>query len=300
MLTINQDEALKVGSYYLRVEQDAFIENPRTEDTSCLLTTMACWHSRYALGDGIKDSTPEEFWQRLVRENVSNEDLVAAAKSGKLAGIRVEQNKKNPENIDIYEKYELKTVFGSSDDDKEVLEWEDLPQHTVSNYLIDELTVNHCMILLEPHAEWMPLWLYDHSGISMSCGKRTGQYADRWDSGCVGWIICLKKTLLENEIISNDQPDAEWRARAEEVMKGDVKIYDHYIGNEVYAFFLYDEDGEEIESVGGFFGFDILENGILDVASDFCDISFRKEVESGNYEVIRASKIVTESWNFED
>ena len=41
----------------------------------------------------------------------------------------------------------------------------------------------------------LPLWLYDHSGISMSCGDRTYPYNDQWDSGLVGTIYVTKESL---------------------------------------------------------------------------------------------------------
>ena len=184
------------------------------------------------------------------------------------------------------------------------------------DYLMDDLTVRHCMILMEPYAEWLPLWLYDHSGITMSCGSRTGQYADRWDSGGVGWIVVLKKTVMDEvgtEYVLDDEgelmrvehkhPDAPstwsyltrpltdetWRKRAIDIMKADVEVYDQYLTGDVYGFNLYSadpvEEGEEPEwneedSCWGFFGSDVMENGIEDHAGN----GLREAVGSGCYE----------------
>lgn len=177
--------------YCLHIRQDTRPENPREWDPDNSLTTMACWHSRYPLGDTnvTKGLSMEEFWQRLVRNNVGEDEVLAAAEAGKLTGIRLQENQENPELTDIYETVQWRTAIGISDP-YESLEYEGVARAGVAQTLLDVMTVGHCMTLMEPHAEWIPLWLYDHSGITMSCGARTGQYADRWDSSQVGPFHC--------------------------------------------------------------------------------------------------------------
>lgn len=88
----------------------------------------------------------------------------------------------------------------------------------------------------------LPLFLYDHSGITMS----TGSFACRWDSGQVGFIYVLKEEI-----------DAEWDGdveRAEKYLKGEVETYDQYLTGDVWGYVIEDEDGEHIESCWGFFG----------------------------------------------
>ena len=143
------------------------------------LTIMACFHNMYILGDDLEDKTPEEFWQWLVRENVPEKEIYEAVAAGKLTGLRLD---------------------------------------AVADHLYDDLTVRHCMMLMEPYAVWLPLWLYDHSGITMSCGARTGQYADAWDSGYVGWIIAMKDTIMRE---FGTLTDKAWRQRAIETMESD-------------------------------------------------------------------------------
>lgn len=246
---------------------------------------MVCWHRRHDLGDKIQDKSPEDFWRRLVRENVPESEVLEAARSGKLSGIRLAPNGENPDLVDIYE-------LG------EYLEYEGIPADAVADYLIDNLDIGHCMTLMEPYAEWLTLWLYDHSGITMSCGTRNWPYNDRWDSGQVGWILTLKKDAMrefadyvldengEKIRVEHHHPggmitwhymmqpltDETWRKRAIEVMKADVEVYDQYLTGDVYGFTLYsvdpvDADNEipdwsEVESCWGFFGSDILSNGM--------------------------------------
>lgn len=303
--------------YCLHIRQDEQPLDPRRDCDN--ITTMACWHGRYSLGDKLDDKTSEGFWQRLVRENVPESEILEAAEAGKLTGIRLAENVGDRELVDIYETSYLRTVFGDSEP-SECLEYEGVLPEAVATYLTDDLTVSHCMTLMEPYAEWLPLWLYDHSGITMSCGSRTGQYADRWDSSGVGWIVMLKKTIMDEvgtEYVLDDagelirvehkHPDASpawsyltrpltdetWRKRAIGIMEADVEVYDQYLTGYVYGFNLYSaepvEEGEEPDwteedSCWGFFGSDVFENGIEDHVGE----GFQEAVESANYERGRA------------
>jgi len=279
--------------YCLHVQTDPDPMNPR-RDWDNPETLMACWHRHYDLGDEIEDKNANEFWQRLVRENVTGREIFEAAKSGKLPGIRLAQNSENAGFVDIYETSYLRTIFGDTDP-KECLEYEGVSVDAVAECLMDDLTITHCMTLMEPYAEWMPLWLYDHSGITMSCGSRTYPYNDQWDSGQVGWIVAMKETIVR-EFFQKNPEDADWRKKAIELMELDVAVYDQYLTNDVYGFTLYegstpgedDEDPEwtENDSCWGFFGSDVLENGIVDHVGN----GLREAIEAGTVECGEATR----------
>ena len=99
-----------------------------------------------------------------------------------------------------------------------------------------------------------PLYLYDHSGISISMGSFIGraQHA-AWDSGQVGWIY-----------ISNDEIVHEWMGdniscpitdeamqHARDCMKAEVQVYDDYLTGSVYGYVIKDPDDEQ--GVSGLF-----------------------------------------------
>jgi hypothetical protein len=94
----------------------------------------------------------------------------------------------------------------------------------------------------------LPLYLYDHSGITM----RTTPFACRWDSGQVGFIYVTAKKLLESHHWKH--MTAKRRAWAEELLVGEVKIYDLYLRGEVYGFIITHDDGEEADACWGFYG----------------------------------------------
>jgi hypothetical protein len=106
------------------------------------------------------------------------------------------------------------------------------------------------------HAQWfakevearggivLPLFLYDHSGITMS----TVAFGCRWDSGQVGFIYVTAKRIDEEY---GDAPDA--KEKAKKYLEGEVEEYDKYLRGNVWQYIIEDEDEENIESCAGFF-----------------------------------------------
>ena len=267
--------------YCVHIRQDDVAFNPRDDYN---VTTMACFHSRYRLGDNVGTGAPERFWIDLVNKFVTQSEVFAALEVGDLHGIRIQANVADKNMYDVYER-----VMNGS----EYIAYACLTADEVVEYIMDDLTIQSCQHLLEPYLEWMPLWLYDHSGISISCGSRTGQYADSWDSGCVGWIIMTKDTAC-GELGADD---TNWREKAISAMELDVEIYDEYLTGDVYGFQLLKQvDGEWEEtddSCWGFYGSDIVENGIAD------DIpGLLEAIKSGDYEIGTAERHVSVSYTY--
>lgn len=90
----------------------------------------------------------------------------------------------------------------------------------------------------------LPLYLYDHSGITM----RTSDFGDRWDSGQIGWIYATAQKIKEEW---GDAPDA--KKNATECLMAEVKEYDKFIRGEVYGYVI-EKDGEQVDSCWGFIG----------------------------------------------
>jgi hypothetical protein len=73
----------------------------------------------------------------------------------------------------------------------------------------------------------LPLFLYDHSGISMSVGAPRAQHAG-WDSGQVGFIYCTDGDMVANGITDLDQ--------AEALLRGEVDAYNRYLTGDLYTY----------------------------------------------------------------
>lgn len=122
------------------------------------------------------------------------------------------------------------------------------------------------------------LYLYDHSGITMS----TNDFRDPWDSGIVGIIYLDKDTTIKEQVIADE---VSWYEVASSIIEEEVDTYDQWIKGEVYGFTLETVDKcshcnqeirEVVDSMGGFYGEDILTNGMLEYLPEEFDKYFRE------------------------
>jgi hypothetical protein len=98
----------------------------------------------------------------------------------------------------------------------------------------------------------LPLFLYDHSGLSMKTHPH-GQHAG-WDGGYVGFIYATKEDILkawDKKKLTKSLLD-----KAEQCLMGEVETYNQYLQGDVYCFHIEDKDGETIDSCGGYYGLD--------------------------------------------
>jgi len=105
-----------------------------------------------------------------------------------------------------------------------------------------------------------PIYAYVHSGMTIS----TEPFSCPWDSGKLGWVVMTKQALRENYGVKRVTKKLIEKAMIH--VEGEVKTLDNYIKGNVYWFKIEDENGEEVDSCGGFFG-DIEENGMLEYLS---------------------------------
>lgn len=111
-------------------------------------------------------------------------------------------------------------------------------------------------------AVMLPLYLYDHSGITM----KTTPFGDRWDSGQVGYIFVSKKKLREEYSVK--RITKKLIEKATKILEGEVNMYDQYLTGDVYGFEITDKDGNHIDSCWGFYGDDYANNGIAEHVGD--------------------------------
>lgn len=222
----------------VRIVQDTDPSNPRTE-WDCHSGRMICWHRKYTLGDE-HNYDKDEFLKELACEA----DAELEEEIDRLENDYYSRVYDYAARLDIEDCHE----YASG---KVVAQVNELVEKAVSDGYI-----------------MLPLYLYDHSGITMS----TGRFSCQWDSGQVGWIICDKKTINEN--FGGD------RDKAEKALESEVAIYDQYLTGDVYGFIVEERETEgcscckrsfaweQTDSCWGFYGSDIHENGIVDHLDD--------------------------------
>lgn len=123
----------------------------------------------------------------------------------------------------------------------------------------------------------LPLYLYDHSGITMN----TTGFSCRWDSGQVGFIFISKKKVRKE--FSIKRITEEWREKIEKYLVGEVETYDEYLTGQVYGFKVVKietcdlgcEHEEDIDSCWGYYGDDgikeCIEEGLCNIPDEVTD-----------------------------
>lgn len=123
----------------------------------------------------------------------------------------------------------------------------------------------------------LPLYLYDHSGITIS----TTPFSCSWDSGQIGFTYVSKEDVLKEfggKIVTK-----KLKEKAEGILKGEVKTYDQYLVGDVYGYKISKittcdqghEHKEEIDSVWGFYG----EDYCMEEAEGIVQYYIKKETE---------------------
>jgi hypothetical protein len=105
---------------------------------------------------------------------------------------------------------------------------------------------------------YMPLYLYDHSGITIS----TTPFACNFDSGQVGFIYVTKEEIRKEYSVKRITKVTLKNVQL--VCEGEVETFDQFIRNDVYGFQVIDDDGEIGDSCYGFYGSDVDKNGMLE------------------------------------
>ncbi|WMC09544.1 hypothetical protein PU634_10490 [Oceanimonas pelagia] len=230
----------------IRICPDHDAESPRSWDN---FATMACWHRSYNLGD---EGGQEYFF------DVLHDALTAIMKHRRAASVREGYTAYDSElacprcsHLGRYGGDNCATCEGwGVVPNPFYLDKED-PGQALAIYQEYEHLVPYEMRLI-----YLPLYLYDHSGITMS----TGSFGCPWDSGQVGWIFVTYREVLESW--------TDWKritpARAEKVgdyLRAEVEVYDLYLTGNVWGFEAYEhdededpEDGVFLDSCWGFYG----------------------------------------------
>lgn len=119
----------------------------------------------------------------------------------------------------------------------------------------------------------LPLYLYDHSGLSISTSNAHYPFNDRWDSGQIGYIYVTYETIRKEynwKLITKSRKE-----KITQYLKNEVTTYNDYLTGNVYGYEVFcdicDPDHEDsIDSCWGFYGYEWDKNGLLDQANTHC------------------------------
>lgn len=105
-----------------------------------------------------------------------------------------------------------------------------------------------CRESLEEDYIIVPVYMYEHSGISLSLKP----FYCPFDSG-VGFIAYIAKERVKKEYGDLSEESVE---KAMKCLEGEVKSYSEYLNGECFCIVIEDEEGNEVDSCGGFLGYE--------------------------------------------
>lgn len=233
-------------------DEEADHANPRDHNN---LGVMLCGHRDYTLGDEQIARDDEEFeivcrlcdgtgeGERMVLWRNENYGWVRVG-SGSEASMRHEYKRADERGTKPY-----------SVEPEKCVRCEGEGRHRVSPY--EWLTIERGATVI------LPLFLLDHSGLSIRAGENRGSSAPRgrfigdeagWDTSMVGWIFDTAETRSETGCEgAGFGPDM-----VERNLRGEVEEYDLYLRGDVRFFVVRGPDGTTLDSCHGFLGGDYI------------------------------------------
>jgi len=258
--------------YTLFIVEDDEPINPREDYDN--FGKMVCFHNHHSLGDKHDHGEPRDFLRSLLFDKYSSypkseygKPVYDYIKQGRSKEAKLEYNRSTREWELLENNYwssgndwYASSSYPASLKGKEIPDW----------FLDDALSSLRMNELLELVEEMdgtviLPLYLYDHSGITMS----TGGFSCPWDSGQVGWIYADHE-MIEKEY-GKVTPETVEKAR--QLLEGEVKSYDYFLTGQCYGFQLFKDD-VEMDSCWGFLG-DIrdIQDAVKDYLPNDCEES---------------------------
>ena len=141
--------------------------------------------------------------------------------------------------------------------------------HTIGDFQVNDSEELREMLKGHKAKYAMPLYVYEHSGISLKCfeDKVGYPYNDQWVAGCIGMVYTTEKLLKDNGL------DKYPKDKVMDQMKTEIETYSQWCNGECYGFRLSEwskcdkcnqlED-KEIDSCFGYYGYDHDKNGLYD------------------------------------
>jgi hypothetical protein len=96
----------------------------------------------------------------------------------------------------------------------------------------------------------LPVQGYEHGGLAISVSESH----DAWDGGQLGFVYCTAEDIKREYHVQ--RVSAKLRREIVQVLTSEVEVYNDYINGNVYGYVILDEDGEELDSCWGIYGYD--------------------------------------------
>lgn len=185
--------------------QDTEATSPRDPDYQENITNMICFHNRHNLGDKHDYTSPNSFAEDMADKYLTQKDVLKALINGEFADFRL-GNQKEDGSFVVEAKIGLipgkerweQMDWSVNKDTLEVIEGEAI--FDVEMDILDNCWPDEIMRACNKYGDVaiMPLFLYDHGGLTMSTSSFVGRaHHAEWDSGQVGYIYLDKATAMK-------------------------------------------------------------------------------------------------------
>lgn len=115
------------------------------------------------------------------------------------------------------------------------------------------------------------LYMYDHSGISLSLTNSHYPFNDNWDAGQLGFILVDREKALKE--FGKNRLTKQLKQKIRQIIEGEVETYNQYLTGDVYGYVV-SRDNEQVDSCWGYYG----QEDCLDEAKSIVDYEAKKAV----------------------
>ncbi len=273
-LYVNDGEFIQFAhegnQYNCLVLRDDSPYNPVEEDGN--LGKMLCWHPRYSWGDPNPYETATDCFYDLAAQYVSMPQVRQQITKGK-TNLQLRYREDQVSLVEVWEDKEYEVVLSAPTED-EIFAKENKEE------IVNAIETGLFSLVVEcPEIVLLPLYLLDHSGLSIS----TSDFCDPWDSAQVGWIYTDKKTA-EEQLGTATANQMDWKKKAITILKQEVERHNQYLSGDVYGYVLYKRNPDTNEweetdnSCWDFYSSDIVESGLADSVP-----GLNEAIQSGEY-----------------
>lgn len=192
--------------------RDDEASSPRDPSFQENVDNMVCWHRRHSLGDKHDFDTPHDFAVSMVEKYLDQKDVFRAMLNGELSDFRLIDDGAG-------ENYAVESLVGliPGKEEWQLMNWKvsrefEVVEDSDTSFdfegdVLDDCTAGEMLRACDKYGDVaiLPLYLYDHSMLSISTGCFAGRaHHAEWDSGQVGYIYIDKETATKNFALASD------------------------------------------------------------------------------------------------
>lgn len=111
----------------------------------------------------------------------------------------------------------------------------------------------------------LPLYLYEHSGMTMSTGNDRYPLTDPWDSGQVGLIVASPDAIRKTYAVKRLTKKVLEKVKKD--LKTEVRVYDNFLTGQHWGYIV-GYDNHTDDSCTGFFGGTLEETGLAEAVPE--------------------------------